>query len=224
MSAWKPFSRPSNDPIKSLVLIFVLWKFVLVLLAVASPVPGYDTSSLILIKGPHLRASHRNFHSEFCTMRERLAINLVRWDAIYFVKTAERGYVNEQEWAFSWVFTRLIAFVASCMVFSYGMLICIAELAHRFSISRARSRILYMGRNFYFSYVSPFISAGITSPLYRGKKWDTKQQDSLRGSSFAHHFASWSVPICALRWIHFLVTQLLRDATLRQLSQGSTRS
>ena len=135
MSAWKPFSRPSNDPTKSLVLIFVLWKFVLVLLAVASPVPGYDTSSLILIRGHHLHASHRNSHSEFCTTRERFAINLVRWDAIYFVKTAERGYVNEQEWAFSWVFTRLIAFVASCMIFSYGMLIRITKLSHRFSIS-----------------------------------------------------------------------------------------
>ena len=170
MSAWKPFSRPSNDPIKSLVLIFVLWKFVLVLLAVASPVPGYDTSSLILIRGHQLHASHRNFHSEFCTTRERLAINLVRWDAVYFVKTAERGYVNEQEWAFSWVFTRLIAFVASCMVFPYGMSICIAELAHRFSISRARPGILYMGRSFHFSCLSPSISASITSPLYRGEK------------------------------------------------------
>lgn len=170
MSAWKPFSRPSNDPIKSLILIFVLWKFVLVLLAVASPVPGYDTSSLILIRGHHPHASHHNFHSGFCTIRERFAINLVRWDAIYFVKTAERGYVNEQEWAFSWVFTRLIAFVASCMVFSYGMLICIAELAHRFSISRERSRVLYMGRSFHFSCLSPSISAGITSPLYRGEK------------------------------------------------------
>ncbi|OCL02726.1 glycosyltransferase family 76 protein [Glonium stellatum] len=112
MSAWKPFSQPSNDPIKSLVIIFVLWKFVLVLLAIASPVPGYDTSTLILIRGHDLNLSRRTFYSEFHTIRERLSLSLVRWDAIYFVKTAERGYVNEQEWAFSWVFTRLIAFFA----------------------------------------------------------------------------------------------------------------
>jgi phosphatidylinositol glycan class V len=33
---------------------------------------------------------------------------LVKWDAIYFVQTARRGYVFEQEWAFGWGFSRLI--------------------------------------------------------------------------------------------------------------------
>jgi phosphatidylinositol glycan class V len=38
---------------------------------------------------------------------------LTRWDAIYFFKAAHRGYLFEQEWAFGWGFTRVIAIVTA---------------------------------------------------------------------------------------------------------------
>ena len=74
-----------------LTLGFTIWKSLLFAIALASPGSGYDTSTTLL--HPSLDALSRPF---------------VRWDAIYFTQIAQRGYLFEQDWAFSWGFTRLI--------------------------------------------------------------------------------------------------------------------
>ena len=44
----------------------------------------------------------------------RVLANLYRWDAVYFVAIAERGYRFEQEWAFGWGYTRLLSWLSKC--------------------------------------------------------------------------------------------------------------
>jgi hypothetical protein len=95
---------------QQLVLTFCLWKALLLLLAVFCPGPGYDTSSLILIDTSVQR------HNDFDNLSRygRLALNLFRWDAVYFVKAAQRGQVHEQEWAFSWAYSHLLRLTGQC--------------------------------------------------------------------------------------------------------------
>ncbi|KAF2203971.1 GPI mannosyltransferase 2 [Delitschia confertaspora ATCC 74209] len=102
---------PYKFPLTSLTLIFLAWKCLLLLLTVAGPGPGYDTSSLILYTSnlpPKQR--HPLFHSLGAI--ERLPLRLFRWDALYFVKAAQRGYVYEQEWAFSRTYSSFIGSLA----------------------------------------------------------------------------------------------------------------
>ncbi|KAF1834334.1 GPI mannosyltransferase 2 [Decorospora gaudefroyi] len=93
-----------RGPAKRLVSIFFLWKVLLLLLAAFCPGPGYDTSALILFDKTLSR--HKTFDD--LARYDRLALNLFRWDALYFVKAAERGQVHEQEWAFSWTYAHLL--------------------------------------------------------------------------------------------------------------------
>jgi hypothetical protein len=95
---------------QQLVLIFCLWKALLLLLAAFCPGPGYDTSSLILIDTSVQR--HNNFDN--LSRYDRLALNLFHWDAVYFVKAAQRGQVHEQEWAFSGAYSHLLRLTGQC--------------------------------------------------------------------------------------------------------------
>ena len=93
---------------KQLVTIFCAWKALLLLVAAFCPGPGYDTSALILSDAsPHRHSSHLA-----SSQPSRLGLNLLRWDALYFAKAAERGVVYEQEWAFSPAYSRLLHFAA----------------------------------------------------------------------------------------------------------------
>jgi phosphatidylinositol glycan class V len=76
---------------------FLLWKSLLFSISRLSPRPGYDTSTTLL-EG----------------VSDSSLLSLVRWDAIYFTEAARRGYIFEQEWAFSWTLTRAMAFLAKC--------------------------------------------------------------------------------------------------------------
>lgn len=96
--------------IRHLVFIFCLWKALLLTLAAFCPGPGYDTSALMLLDPTANR--HNNFSK--LSRSGRLTLNLFRWDALYFVKAAERGKVHEQEWAFSWAYSKLLDFVGQC--------------------------------------------------------------------------------------------------------------
>lgn len=94
-------NRDPTHPIRKLVVLFCCWKLLLLVVASCSPGPGYDTSTSLV------EASDRE---ELPRVLRHLVSKLVRWDAVYFVKVAERDYLFEQEWAFGWGFTRAIAF------------------------------------------------------------------------------------------------------------------
>ena len=91
-------------PVRTLVTVFVLWKLLLLCVASASPGIGYDTSTRLLL--PSMDGSVP------VTVLQHVSSRLVRWDALYFLRIAERGCLFEQEWAFNSSFTRLVAFVA----------------------------------------------------------------------------------------------------------------
>merc|ERR1711939_397020 len=74
-------------------VIFGIWKAVLLLLALASPGPGYDTSTTLL-DWPE---------------RYTLLSKLVRWDSIYFTQIAQHGHLFEQEWAWGTGITSVLA-------------------------------------------------------------------------------------------------------------------
>lgn len=82
-------SAMNNRPARTLTLWFWSWKLLLLLIVLASPGPGYDTSTTILapISGSRLPS---------------ILLKLVRWDSIYYVNIAQRGYLYEQEWAFGY--------------------------------------------------------------------------------------------------------------------------
>lgn len=100
--------RPLDHPKLSLLLCFLAWKILLLCIAIASPGPGYDTSTTLLQSEPN---STKAISISPFSLPLRLE-KLVRWDAIYFTLTAQRGYTWEQEWAFGWGFTKLIALMS----------------------------------------------------------------------------------------------------------------
>ncbi|KAJ4414315.1 ER membrane glycoprotein subunit of the GPI transamidase complex-like protein [Gnomoniopsis sp. IMI 355080] len=81
-----------QSPYRTLTVFFVAWKVLLLAIAAGSQVgPLYDTSSelLTLSSEPGAETPVRNLITRLCS-----------WDAIYFIKNAQRGYLFEQEWAF----------------------------------------------------------------------------------------------------------------------------
>lgn len=94
-------TQTRNHPRVSLVIGFILWKVLLAAIALASPGPGYDTSTTIL----------KREHGEGAVKALSGMRNFVRWDAIYFTQIAHRGVVFEQEWAFGWGFAKLLTMV-----------------------------------------------------------------------------------------------------------------
>ncbi|EAL89663.1 ER membrane glycoprotein subunit of the GPI transamidase complex-like protein [Aspergillus fumigatus] len=96
-------------PLRSLSILFGLWKALIFLVIVICPGLGYDTStSLLLYPTRDL--------SDVDPLHFPLSLRFVRWDSIYFVHAAEHGYVFEQEWAFGYGYTRLLALLASVLV------------------------------------------------------------------------------------------------------------
>lgn len=93
-----------RSPKPYLALYWAAWKFILFVLALASPGIGYDTSTDVLLAA---RSIHESPYRKFDPFRYGLQ-KFVRWDAIYFSQIAQRGHLFEQEWAFGWGFTRLL--------------------------------------------------------------------------------------------------------------------
>jgi phosphatidylinositol glycan class V len=102
-------SHPQRQT-KQLIVLFFTWKCVLFLVSACSPGLGYDTSALILVDSSQQRHSKPSSMSRL----DRFAFNLFRWDALYFVKSAQREYVYEQEWAFSWAYSALLKMIVRC--------------------------------------------------------------------------------------------------------------
>lgn len=90
-----------------ITLTFVAWKVILGLVAHSVPGIGYDTSSSLLEDfGTSLELTETPSALKYAVTK------LLRWDAIYFTQAAVRGYVFEQEWAFSYAFSKMIATVS----------------------------------------------------------------------------------------------------------------
>ena len=94
-----------RHPLRALLLCFAAWKALLLLVAVASPGPGYDTSTSLVLSHPQGGGGDGPLPAAL----HRIATRLTRWDAIYFTQVAARGYRFEQDWAFGWGLTRLVA-------------------------------------------------------------------------------------------------------------------
>ncbi len=102
------FLRPLDRPKIALVLCLLVWKLLLLSIALVSPGAGYDTSTTLLQSDNKLANLTSNFGLVFTLKLE----SLVRWDAIYYTQIAQNGYIWEQEWAFGWGFTRFIALIS----------------------------------------------------------------------------------------------------------------
>ncbi|PYI06831.1 GPI mannosyltransferase 2 [Aspergillus sclerotiicarbonarius CBS 121057] len=100
---------PVHHPYRSLISVFVLWKAFLLLLAILTPGPGYDTSTTLA----QWHRDTRDIKGLIPTILRQISTKLTRWDAIYFTEAARRGHVFEQEWAFSYAFSKLINLLAA---------------------------------------------------------------------------------------------------------------
>ncbi|QPH11053.1 hypothetical protein C2857_002620 [Epichloe festucae Fl1] len=80
-----------SRPVHSLTALFVTWKGFLLAVALGAAIaPGYDTSTSLFFErmyGPNATIP-------------TTAAKLTRWDALYFMHSAIKGHVYEQEWAF----------------------------------------------------------------------------------------------------------------------------
>ncbi|TVY85509.1 GPI mannosyltransferase [Lachnellula suecica] len=135
MELW---TRPFHNPIRNLIAFFIVWKTLVLVIACCSPGLGYDTSTSLAL------ATHGPREGRALPAALQYIIGkLTRWDAIYFIKSANRGYLFEQEWAFGWGFSQTIALCSAALEkagISYYqgieavVAICIAHLAHLFSV------------------------------------------------------------------------------------------
>ncbi|EFR03832.1 GPI mannosyltransferase 2 [Nannizzia gypsea CBS 118893] len=100
-----------DRPIYTLTKCFCLWKTVLLLIVLASPGPGYDTSTALLLSPDGGNAGERGAGSSVAWLISHIGHRLARWDSIYFLKLAQRGYFFEQEWAFGYGYTRFLSFL-----------------------------------------------------------------------------------------------------------------
>ncbi|KKA27043.1 hypothetical protein TD95_003952 [Thielaviopsis punctulata] len=103
-----PPSPPARLPIG---FIFSMWKGLLLVVALIGAVgSSYDTSTELLFASAAAAYTDDDgdipTHKLVTVMFESVPIigtlvsQLTRWDALYFVKSAQRGYLFEQEWAF----------------------------------------------------------------------------------------------------------------------------
>ncbi|KAH8666860.1 GPI mannosyltransferase 2 [Xylariales sp. PMI_506] len=91
-----------SRPERTLVAVFLAWKALLLLVAVGSSLgTAYDTSTTLI---PPYGATPNESVLD-------LGAKLTRWDAIYFMQSARRGHVFEQEWAFGSGLPTVIAFL-----------------------------------------------------------------------------------------------------------------
>ncbi|EXJ89447.1 hypothetical protein A1O3_02514 [Capronia epimyces CBS 606.96] len=98
-----------NHPLIGLFVIFLAWKLCILLITLASPGPGYDTSTSLLFG--HQDSRHAT--SGTPSFMANRWFNFVRWDAIYFTHMSEQGHVYEQEWAFGMGISTTISWVAA---------------------------------------------------------------------------------------------------------------
>lgn len=97
---------PSSHPYRTLLLTYLLARTAYFLIALLTPSPSYDSSTSLILPSRDGQGG-----GVWWRLLTALSERLTRWDAIYFVKIAERGYANEQEWAFGYGMTALMRVV-----------------------------------------------------------------------------------------------------------------
>lgn len=107
-AAMQLWTRPLDYPIPNLAVLFTVWKVLLLVIAVLSPGPGYDTSTGLALSSQN-EYGNNGLPLSLPPGLRHISEKLTRWDGIYFVKVANRGYLFEQEWAWGWGFTKSIA-------------------------------------------------------------------------------------------------------------------
>ncbi|KAG9563181.1 DUF409 domain protein, partial [Aureobasidium melanogenum] len=105
-------SNLMHADIRALACLFVVWKLLLLCVAYASPGPGYDTSTTLLLARAQPSVTENTLLEDFA---KQLVTNLVRWDALYFVSVARRGVIFEQEWAWGWGYTKFLDLVSKVL-------------------------------------------------------------------------------------------------------------
>lgn len=103
MASVQPTQRPPplfakllrlDNPIRSLTVAFWLWKILLYIVVNLCPGPGYDTSTSLLSYVDSTATGNSESLSG--------PLKFARWDSIYFLDIAEKGYTFEQQWAFGY--------------------------------------------------------------------------------------------------------------------------
>lgn len=97
----------ASRPLLALTIFFAAWKCFLLAVALggAAIADDYDTSTSLFFRlayGPS-------------TSLSGVTPRLARWDAIYFLHAARKGYVYEQEWAFGTGLPLLVRFLGSAL-------------------------------------------------------------------------------------------------------------
>lgn len=105
-------ARPKIRPLLVLTQAFVLWKIVLFAIVALRPGPDYDTSTELFFELQSSAPATQALAPSGIVFQ--FIAKLIRWDAMYYVSIAERGFVYEQEWAFGWGFTSLVRAAARC--------------------------------------------------------------------------------------------------------------
>lgn len=99
-----------ENPLRSLLTLFVVYKALILFVATFTPGPGYDTST-------HLYEDQISKEAKNCGaiawVLKVVAKNLTRWDALFFTRVADKGYVVEQYWAFGYGWTQLISYFST---------------------------------------------------------------------------------------------------------------
>lgn len=97
-----------DNPIHSLTISFWLWKALVFIVIAACPGLGYDTSTSLI---SYEESDPTVIASQYQSLP--VTLKFARWDSIYFLHTAEHGYLFEQEWAFGYGYTKLLQFFIS---------------------------------------------------------------------------------------------------------------
>ncbi|KAI9884673.1 MAG: hypothetical protein M1823_003556 [Watsoniomyces obsoletus] len=143
--------------LRSVLVLFGFWKALLLLVAIASPGVGYDTSSSLLL---HQHDPRSAGHATDGISNLPLLGKLVRWDAIYLMQSAQRGYQFEQEWAFGTGFPTLVNVLTSVfevlsagdtgrspLSIRIGVAVALAHLSHLLAVVLLYHLTLVVFRN-----------------------------------------------------------------------------